>query len=104
MNCTLFAALTKFFSRDLTPFLSNLMRTASELDDLPVNKTISEQIEQLLLPKFPTVGCHLIGSRMYGIGRATSPIDIYLNLRKSAKFKLLILLDAASKTHFRFLT
>lgn len=100
MNCAYFAALTKFFSRDLTPFLSNLMRTASELNDLPVNKTISEEIEQLLLPKFPTAKCHLIGSRMYGIGKATSPIDIYLNLRKSTKFKLLILLDAASKPNF----
>lgn len=58
------------------------MKSAGDLSELPLNKTITEEIEQLLLPKYPTVKCHLIGSRIYGIAKESSPVDIYLDLRK----------------------
>lgn len=58
------------------------MNVGSKLRTLSSYTEIIEDVGTLLKPKFSTVRCLSIGSRIYGIAKETSPLDIYANLGK----------------------
>lgn len=77
-----FSVLQEFFIREISPVLYYQMGEGERLRDLPVYPQIVADIEDALRGKYPTVKCHLYGSRILGVANEQSKLDIFVDLCK----------------------